>query len=212
MSAVTQPRSPGESGSRSRIAAQPAARYRWYVRIILALQQRKYGAALAPALLWGRLPRAFLALTLLYRAIDRASSPLEPGLRSLLQVHISRINGCAFCVDFNSAAAVARQVAAPKLAAFADHDRSQLFTERERAALAYAEAVTLPASAAAEAGFERLRAHFSEQEILELTALIAFQNLSSKFNAALGVPTQGFCATDPEARRTEAHEPSNPGR
>jgi alkylhydroperoxidase family enzyme len=41
--------------------------------------------------------------------------------------------------------------------------------------------------------FARLRTHFDEQEALELTALAAFQNLSSKRNAALGVPAQGFC-------------------
>ena len=39
----------------------------------------------------------------------------------------------------------------------------------------------------------RLRAHFDEDAMVELTALIAFQNMSSKFNAALGVAPQGFC-------------------
>lgn len=41
--------------------------------------------------------------------------------------------------------------------------------------------------------FGRLRAQFSDDETVELTALIGFQNLSSKFNSALGVPAQGFC-------------------
>lgn len=45
--------------------------------------------------------------------------------------------------------------------------------------------------------FARLREHFSDDAIIELTALIAFQNLSSKFNAALQVPPQGFCALSP---------------
>jgi alkylhydroperoxidase family enzyme len=40
---------------------------------------------------------------------------------------------------------------------------------------------------------ERLKKHFDDDAIIELTALIAFQNLSSKFNGALGVPAQGFC-------------------
>lgn len=40
---------------------------------------------------------------------------------------------------------------------------------------------------------ERLKRHFHDDAIIELTALIAFQNLSSKFNSALGVPAQGFC-------------------
>ena len=43
--------------------------------------------------------------------------------------------------------------------------------------------------------FQRLRKSYSEDEIVELTAWIAFQNLSSKFNAALEIPAQGFCQT-----------------
>ena len=49
--------------------------------------------------------------------------------------------------------------------------------------------------------FERLRMHLGEQEILELTALGAFQNMTSKFNAALSVPPQGFCTRRAAARR-----------
>jgi alkylhydroperoxidase family enzyme len=48
--------------------------------------------------------------------------------------------------------------------------------------------------------FERLGAHFDDDAIIELTALIAFQNLSSKFNASLGLETQGFCSTAPQTK------------
>jgi len=162
--------------------------------MILAAQRRKYGAELEPARLWGRLPRSFLFLTLLYRSIDRADSPIEPALRALVQVRVARINGCGYCVDLNGAAALERAVALEKLAALDDYECSPLFTERERAALAYAEAATDPARRVDDTCFARLRARFEEQAILELTALVGFQNLSSKFNAALGVPAQGFCA------------------
>lgn len=178
----------------ARISTPADHHYPWYVRLVFALQRRKYGKELEPARLWGRLPSAFLALTLLYRAIDRKGSPLEPALRALVQVRISRINSCAFCMDLNSAAVLERHVAPGKLTALEAYEASPLFSERERAALAYAEAATDPARPVNAATFERLRAAFGEQEILELTALIAFQNLSSKFNAALGVPAQGFCA------------------
>lgn len=171
-----------------------SARYPWFVRLILAAQRRKYGAELEPARLWGRLPRSFLFLTLLYRSLDRADSPIEPALRALVQVRVSRVNGCGFCVDLNGAAALERTVAPEKLAALDDYERSPLFTERERAALAYAEAATDPARRVDDTCFARLRARFDKQAILELSALVAFQNLSSKFNAALGVPAQGFCA------------------
>jgi len=83
---------------------------------------------------------------------------------------------------------------AEKLAALDDYERSPLYSERERAALRYAEAATDSARRVDDACFARLRARFDEQAILELTALAAFQNLSSKFNAALGVPAQGLCA------------------
>lgn len=46
--------------------------------------------------------------------------------------------------------------------------------------------------------FERLRRYFNDDAIIELTALIAFQNLSSKFNVALGVEPQGFCVLPKE--------------
>ena len=192
------------NGVKARAAPLPPGHYPWYVRLIFALQRRKYGRTLEPALLWGRIPRAFLTLTLLYRSLDRADSPLDPVLRSLVQVRVSQINWCAFCVDLNSAAALERHGAPEKLAALQDHETSPLFSDRERTALAYAEAATDPARRVDEALFARLKACFSEQEIVELTALIAFQNMSSKFNSALGVPAQGFCAIEVEAPRPES--------
>lgn len=185
---------PLESPEAARVSTPPDYPYSWYVRLILWLQRRKYGAELESARIWGRLSRAFLMLSLLYRCLDRPRSPLEPGLRALVQVRVSQINWCAFCVDLNSATALERHVAPEKLAALEDYERSSLFSERERAVLAYAEAVTDPARPVDNARFTRLRSHFSEQEAIEITALITFQNLSSKFNAALSVPAQGFCA------------------
>jgi AhpD family alkylhydroperoxidase len=184
-----------EQAGPSPLAARvpPGHAFPWYVRLILALQRRKYGMELESARIWGRLPRAFLALTLLYRALERRGSPIDPALRALILVRISQINWCAFCVDLNGAAALERSVAPEKLAALPDYECSPLYAEREKAALAYAEALTDSARRVDDARFARLRSHFDEQAVLELTALAAFQNLSSKFNAALAIPAQGFC-------------------
>lgn len=192
---------PDSTSSRPRVDPRAGPRRPWYVRLILALQRRKYGAELEASRLWGRLPRSFLLLTLLYRTLDRADSPLEPGLRALVQLRISQINWCAFCVDLMSASAIERAVAPDQLEALAAFEESALFSGREKAALAYAQAVTDPARPVDPPVFERLRAHFGEQEILELTALAAFQNMTSKFNAALSVPPQGFCTRRAAARR-----------
>ena len=61
--------------------------------------------------------------------------------------------------------------------------------------LAYAEAVTATPPRADEAIRTALKRHFTEDAITEMTALIAFQNLSARFNAALDIPAQGLCAT-----------------
>lgn len=175
------------------ITTPPDTPYPWYVRLIFWLQRRKYGTTLEPAKLWGRTPAVFLGLTGLYRALDRERSPIEPALRSLITVRVSQINWCAFCVDINSATALERTVSAEKLADLPRFAQSPHYSPREKTALHYAETVTHTGRTVDEAQRAALHAHFSDDALIELTALIAFQNLSSKFNAALGVPAQGFC-------------------
>ena len=171
--------------------------FTWYVRLLFWLQRRRYGRELEPARLWGRTPRAFLAMAAMYGALDRKSSPIDPDLRALILVRVSQINWCSFCIDINSATCLKRGVSEEKLAALPQFAESPRFDEREKAALHYAEAMTDSDRHSDPALIARLRQHFSDDAVIELTALIAYQNMSSKFNAALGVPAQGFC----EARR-----------
>jgi AhpD family alkylhydroperoxidase len=166
--------------------------YPFLARIIFWFQKRKYGEALLPSKLWARSPQLLYGLQVFYRALDRKSSPLEPSLRVLLNARVSQLNHCAFCVDISASILKKLGISEEKVAALAIYEKSQEFSARERMALAYAEAITL--NKVNDSLFERLRAIFSEDEILELTALVAYQNLSSKFNAALDVPSQGFCA------------------
>ena len=77
-----------------------------------------------------------------------------------------------------------------KVEALENWQQSTLFSETERIALEYAEAVTLRSNAIDDDLIQRLKRQFDEDTIVELTALIAFQNLSSKFNSALGVPAR----------------------
>jgi AhpD family alkylhydroperoxidase len=178
-------------------------RFPWYVRLILLLQRRRYGRELEPSRLWGRLPRAFLAMSAMYGVLDRRSSPIDPALRSLVQVRVSQINGCGFCTDINSASGLKRGAGEEKLRELPRYAQSPAFAAREKAALRYAEAVTDSGRRTDAALFRELREHFDDDAIIELTALIAYQNMSSKFNAALGVPAQGFCAVPaPQPDRT----------
>jgi alkylhydroperoxidase family enzyme len=76
------------------------------------------------------------------------------------------------------------------VAAFAT---SPHYAPAERAALAYAEAMTITGQKVTDELFAEARRHFSESQIVELTAAIALENFRSKFNVALGVESQGFC-------------------
>jgi alkylhydroperoxidase family enzyme len=78
------------------------------------------------------------------------------------------------------------------------------FSEMERAALEYAEAMTITGQRVGDELFARLRAFFDEGQIVELTAAIALENFRSKFNVPLQVESQGFCILP--------HLPSTGGR
>lgn len=187
----------------SMITTPDTHKFPWYVRLFFWNQKRKYGKVLEPARLWGRSPKVFATLALLYGAFDRRSSPLEPALRTLVTVRVSQINWCPFCVDINSATALKRGISDKKLTAVADYADSDLFSDKEKAALTYAEAVTYSDRQPTPDQFETLRRYFNDDAIIELTGLIGFQNMSSKFNAALGVEPQGFCAIAPQPRMEE---------
>lgn len=177
----------------SYIETPPEHRFPWYVRLFLANQRRRYGCELEPARLWARSPKVFAALSILYGALDRKSSPIEPTLRTLITVRVSQINWCAFCVDINSATALKRGLTEKHLEVLSHFEDSPLFDNRIKAALAYTEAVTYQDRHVDAVLMERLKGHFNDEAVIELTALIAFQNLSSKFNSALDVSAQGFC-------------------
>ena len=70
---------------------------------------------------------------------------------------------------------------------------SQLFSDTERAALEYAERMTVTGETVTDELWARLRGHFSEAQMVELTAAVALENFRSKFNVPLGVESQGFC-------------------
>jgi len=70
---------------------------------------------------------------------------------------------------------------------------SKLFSPMERAALEYAERITTTGHRVDDAFFAELRQHFTEPQLVELTAAIAMENFRSKFNPPLGIEAQGFC-------------------
>jgi alkylhydroperoxidase family enzyme len=79
-----------------------------------------------------------------------------------------------------------------KILALPDYARSPLYSDAERVALEYADAITRTDLEVEDELFERLRRFYDDDALVELTAIIAWENASSKFNRALRVPSQGL--------------------
>lgn len=165
----------------------------WYIRIILKSQKKRFGQELIPTQQWARKPVLFFLFSFFFKYFERKSSSIDPMIRSLVMVHISQINWCKFCVDLNSHFFFEKNGAKEKLHNLKDWRESSIFNEKERATLDYAEAITLSDREATQKEQHELKKFYNDHEIIELTALIAYQNMSSKFNSALNVPAQGLC-------------------
>ena len=100
-------------------------------------------------------------------------------------------------MDINSSRGMSHGATIEKLSAVRRFRESSLFSEPERAALGFAEAVARTPTAVTDAEFEVVRRHFTTPQIVELAVTIAVEHFRAKFNTALGVQSQGFCLLPP---------------
>jgi len=102
-----------------------------------------------------------------------ARSTLEPSLLELVRLRASQINGCAYCIDMHTKDARKRGETEQRLYALTAWRETPFYTERERAALAWTEALTLIAEThAPDAVYEEVREHFDEAELAALTVAV----------------------------------------
>jgi len=83
-----------------------------------------------------------------------------------------------------------------KIDALSDYAGSELYPDEERVALEFADAMTITGRDVSDELFARLRTHYDDDAIVELTAIVAWENSSSKFNRALRVPSQQLWKRD----------------
>ena len=123
-------------------------------------------------------PAAYQALVAVKQALDK--STLDKSLVELVNLRVSQINGCAFCLEMHATQLRAGGMANAKLDSLAGWRVSARFSEAERAALAWSESlVEIAQSHAPDEVFAPLKAHFSDAEISDLTFVVA---LMSAFN------------------------------
>lgn len=102
---------------------------------------------------------------------------VDAKLRAVVELRVSQINGCAYCVDLHSREARQRGETQQRLDSLPVWRESPFFNKREKAALAWAESLTLIAQThASDAEYEAVRKHFSEVELVELSIAISMSN------------------------------------
>lgn len=140
-------------------------------------------------------PSAMKAMMALEEATKELSIP--QALRELLKMRVSQINGCAFCLNLHAAEARAAGISQQKLDVLAAWRESPAFDAQERAALAWAEALTrLEETGAPDSDYQLLAAAFDERERVELTLVITTINAWNRF--AVGFRSQHPISQTPQ--------------
>src|SRR6202453_2650756 len=121
-------------------------------------------------------PAAYRAMAALETFVVK-SSRLEPSLLELVKMRASQINGCAYCIDMHSKDARAKGESEQRLYALSAWRETPFFTDRERAALAWTEALTnIQQGHASDEVYEEARREFDEPQLVKLTLAITYIN------------------------------------
>ena len=132
-------------------------------------------------------PEAFQAMLRFSEYAD--NSGLETSLIRLVQIRASQINGCAYCLDMHTQDARAEGESEQRLYLIAGWREAPFYSERERAALEWTEALTLVAGDhVPDEVYERVRPHFSDEELVHLTMSVNAINSWNRLNVAFRTP------------------------
>lgn len=165
-----------------------------YQRAVFWMARRMFGREPGSLRVYARYPALLRGAVGMERALQGGRLP--PRTRALADLVAARTVGCRYCVDVGAWVGAKHGLDLADLRALDGFETSPRFTEAERAVIAYAEAMSATPPAVTDELFARVRAAFDDDTIVELTAVIAWEQFRSRFNTALGVQPDGF--TDAE--------------
>lgn len=163
---------------------------------------RQAGKAItpAPAYVLGHQPRLLLAVAHMETALEGMRT-VPPRLKLLAEMQVARVARCRYCVDIGSAIALRAGVREDQVRALPEFEGQPEFSSEEQAVLRYATHMTESPAAVTDADTAALRRYFDDRQIVELTAVIAWENQRVRFNQAAGVEPDGFLEPDADVLR-----------
>jgi AhpD family alkylhydroperoxidase len=192
----------------TRIEPLPPQRANPLVRLMYRIAKRRFGEVPEPFTITAHHRRLLVATAVHETLTERASHKLPASVRELAVYWTARAIGCSWCVDFGSMLQRLDGLDVERLKSIDDYSTSALFTDDERAAIAYADAITTDPHTVTDKQVADLRRRFGNDGVIELTYQIGLENMRARMNAALGITEQGFNSGD--ACRVPWSEPSEP--
>ncbi|MFD4179683.1 carboxymuconolactone decarboxylase family protein [Rhodococcus sp. NPDC058514] len=181
------------------------------VKVAYKFAARKLGEVPEPFAVLANHRKLFLASARHEMAVQKASTVLPANVRELAVFRTAWTVGCSWCVDFGSMLMRLDGLDIDRLKQIGDYQTSPLYSEDERAAIAYADAMTATPTEVTDEQVADLERRFGRDGVVELTYQIALENQRSRMNSALGITDQGFNSGE-ACRVPWADQPSESGR
>jgi alkylhydroperoxidase family enzyme len=166
------------------------------VKLVYRFAKRRYGAVPEPITVAAHHPRLLMASGRHEMGVARAAKSLPHGLGDLVVYRTAVELGCSWCVDFGTMLQKHQGLDIDRLTEIHRYATSDEYTELEKLALAYADAMTATPVAVTDEQVTELDKRLGHKGLVELTYLISLENLRGRVNAAFGITDQGFTSGD----------------
>jgi alkylhydroperoxidase family enzyme len=147
-------------------------------------------SGMEPIEVWAHQPKMMMGMGRFNQAVRKGKS-VDERLKNLVELKGAQMIGCEYCVDLGSQICRNSGLSDDVLLALPRYGQSDLFTDREKLALDYTVAVMRTPVEVTDELFAHLREHFSDEQLVEITALLTLVNID-RFNAAFGIGSAGF--------------------
>jgi AhpD family alkylhydroperoxidase len=165
--------------------------YRFTRRKMAQITGREPERMMEPFEIYAHAPGLLLGYAMLEWATAKLDR-VDERLRFLAELKAATLTQCEYCIDMGSQAARRSGLSDAQLLALPRYQESELFTDLEKLVLDYAVGMSRTPVEVPEALFAELREHFEEAQLVELTSVIALENLRGRFNLALGIGAAGY--------------------
>lgn len=180
------------------------------MRVAIEGTKRHLGFVPNSVLIMQRRPQLVTALAQMLAACWAPDSQVDAGFKRLIAYVASHAAGCQYCVAHQVTGALNLDVSEEKVAAIWAYERSALYSEQERVALDYARAASVIPNEVTDTLFDRLKAHWSEEQIVEITGVIALFGFLNRFNDSMATPLEPHPIA--EAQRILGRNRWSPGK